>query len=803
MNLHRLSSPPFSKFLTAVCLALFLGASSRAVTPTEGCLQIIDAGHASVKVCPLEHTEVQVDISGFVARVTLVQQFRNPLNEPIEAVYTFPMSSRAAVDAMSMEIGDRTIKGLVKTREEAREAYEKAKSAGQAASLLDQERPNIFTQSVANILPGDTVKVRISYVEYLEYRDGQYTFAFPMVVGPRYIPGEMRVGGTDQVPDAGRITPPVTPEGTRAGHDVSVSVTLDAGFPLQDMRSELHDVDIERISDTRALIRLREKKEIPNRDFILHYAVAGSDIQDAVMTHTEGGNGYFTLIVQPPAQVKPKDVSPKEMMFIIDCSGSMRGFPIEKAKRTMRMCIEQMNPDDTFNLVSFAGGTGYCFDRPVPNTRANRERALAYLEALEGSGGTEMMTAIRAALEKQNDSERLRVVCFMTDGFIGNDMAILDAVRENVDKARVFAFGIGSSVNRFLIEGMGRLGRGDSEIVTLESDSDEAAQRFHERIHSPLLTDISIDFGGLPVGDIYPDPGALPDLFASRPLILKGRYAGQGAGTIVVRGRTAQGDFERRVNVDLPAQCPDHDVLAPLWARERIAWLMDQDWLGMQRGQPNKDVQGEITRLGLAYSLVTQYTSFVAVEERQITQGGQTKTIQVPVEMPDGVSYEGVFGESREAALGLAGGVATGAMPMSAPIPVILDSARPTRARPQSSNLTPKTVERETKPAPPVTKVEPIITDSDKLAVELRGLAGKLREGSYKEKAIEVVHGWVEVHIKLKDNSDAHLDELKRLGVKIVAHARANRLVLARIKVDDLNAIASLEYVEKIMPPKM
>ena len=209
---------------------------------------------------------------------------------------------------------------------------------------------------------------------------------------------------------------------------------------------------------------------------------------------------------------------------------------------------------------------------------------------------------------------------------------------------------MGNSVNRFLIEGMGRMGRGASEVVTLNSNADAAVERFRDRIQSPLLTDINIDFGGLPIEDVYPDPGATPDLFAARPLILKGRYTGSGDGQITVRGSTAEGPFERTVKVALPKESGDHDVLAPLWARERITWLMDQDWIGAQNGKPDGDIKQAVTDLGLRYNLVTQYTSFVAVEERKITEGGTTKTVQVPVEMPDGVSYEGVFGTDKRRA---------------------------------------------------------------------------------------------------------------------------------------------------------
>ncbi len=799
----------------AVLLAAWMGCPQHAVAQgvTEGCLQVIDDEGRPKELCPLKHTDVDVAISGFIARVTLTQQFKNPYDEPIEAVYTFPMSDRAAVDSMTMVIGDRVIKGVIKRREEARRIYEAAKQAGQTASLLDQERPNIFTQSVANIMPGAGIDITISYVEYLKYEDGEYEYSFPMVVGPRYIPGQptpppddaiqpdvvtgLRPGpvSTDQVPDASRITPPVTPKGTRAGHDIAVRVHLDAGVAIQDVRSELHEVVVERPSDNEAAVTLKAKDEIPNRDFVLRYAVAGAEIDDAVLVHAGEHGGFFTLILQPPERVAPEEITPKEMIFVIDRSGSMSGFPIEKAKKTMRLCIEQMNPNDTFNLVSFSSGLGYCFEKPMLNTPENRKRALEYLDDLHGSGGTEMMKAIHAALENQNDPERLRVVCFMTDGYIGNDMAILDAIQKNAGTARVFAFGIGNSVNRFLIEGMARAGRGASEVVTLAADGDDAVERFHERVHSPILTDITVDFGALAIEDVYPDPGAIPDLFAARPLMLKGRYTMSGEGVITVRGQTAAGPFERAITVTLPESEPEHDVLAPLWARARIAWLMDQDWRGIQRGQPAEDIKEAITQLGLTYSLVTQFTSFVAVEEKVVNEGGQSKTVQVPVEMPDGVSYTGVFGEREELAEGVAFGApmkarGAGAMKVlgnaffrtqaaadaSAPV-----SPEMARGRIQSTEL-----KEEVK-----AKLHPL----------LRGLPSKVVNGTYTSGAVKVRDGALDVFIQLTDDSAARLDALKKLGVKVVSHTRATKTLLAKVRVEDLVKLAGLDFVKRIDPP--
>jgi Ca-activated chloride channel family protein len=580
-------------------------------------------------LCPLRHTDVQVRIAGPLARVTVTQEFHNPFAEKIEAVYTFPLPPDSAVDDMTMQVGDRTIRGLIKPRDEARKIYEDARRTGRIAGLLDQERPNIFTQAVANILPGATVQIQIAYVETVPYEAGAYTFNFPMVVAPRYMP---RRG----VPDAERIAPPLTPEGTRAGHDVSVEVYLDAGVPIESLASPTHEVSVERPNPRQAVVKLRDQAAIPNRDFILQYGVAGHRIEDAVLTHT----GYFTLLLQPPDRLQPEEIAPKELVFVLDTSGSMSGFPIEKAKEAMALALDGLHPRDTFNLITFSGDTHILFPNPVPATPENRRIAREFLSSRSGSGGTEMMKAIRASLAPSDAPGRTRVVCFMTDGEVGNDLDILAEVQRHPN-ARVFAFGIGGSVNHFLLDGMARYGRGEVEYVGLQDDGSAAARRFHERVSSPLLTDISIDWGTLAVTGVY--PARIPDLFAAKPLVISGRYTSPGAGVIRLHGKMAGRDFTREIRVILPASQPDNAQLATLWARRRVEDLMSQDFAGLQRGAIRDDLKQQITQLGIDYRLMTPFTSFVAVEEKVITESGAPRRVEVPVEMPDGMSYEGFF----------------------------------------------------------------------------------------------------------------------------------------------------------------
>ena len=637
-----------------VLIVLFLPQAtvSAQTSETSGSLTVVDPQGKPKAMCPLKHTDVKAEISGFISRVVVTQQFENPFKEKIEAVYTFPLPQNAAVDDMTMIVGDRTVRGKILPREEARVVYEAAKASGHVAGLLDQERPNIFTQSVANIMPGEQVKITISYVETLSYVNGAYEFVFPMVVGPRYIPGEQqtsnhkRSGGggfspdTARVPDASRITPRPAPLGMRSGHDISLDVTLDAGLIIDNLASKSHLVDIQRPDIRSARLRLKGNSTIPNKDFILRYDVAGQAIQDAMLTHRSEKGGFFTMILQPPDRVVPEDVTPKELVFVLDTSGSMEGFPIEKAKETMKLALDSLYPSDTFNLITFAGDTEILFPEPVPATAANMRKAQAFLRSRSGGGGTEMMTAIKAALKPSDDQSHVRIVCFMTDGYVGNDMEIISEVQKH-QNARVFAFGIGSSVNRFLLDKMAEAGRGEVEYVALTDDGSAAARRFHERVRNPLLTDISIDWNGLPVADVYPQ--RIPDLFGAKPVVVTGRFTSPGRATIRLKGKMAGEDFVREVPVELPETMASHDVLASLWARARVDNLMGQDYQGAQSGNMRAELKDTITQLGIEYRLMTQFTSFVAVEEMIVTDGGQPRRIDVPVEVPAGVNPETAY----------------------------------------------------------------------------------------------------------------------------------------------------------------
>lgn len=726
----------------------------------SGALLVRDPRGELALECPLKHTDVRAEITGVIARVHVTQYFENTATDTIEAVYVFPLPHDAAVDQMDIGIGERTIKGNIKEREEARKAYEAARNAGKIAALLDQERPNIFMQSVANIRPGEKVRVHISYVERVPYESGTYSFAFPMVVGPRYIPGNVvgKQGGgwspdTDRVPDASRITPPVAPPDVRAGHDLAIQVKVDPGLPVQAMRSKLHEVDVQGMSVT-----LKKKTTIPNKDFVLEYDVAGAKIADTVLTHRQSsGHGYFTLILQPPQRVAPAEITPKELVFVLDTSGSMSGFPIEKAKEAMKHALSGLNPQDRFNLITFAGDTEILFPEPVAATAENLNRAHAFLASRQGRGGTEMMKAIRAALDPSDSAKHIRVVCFMTDGYIGNESEVIAEVKRHPN-ARVFSFGIGQSVNRYLLDKMAEHGRGEVEYVTLNDDGSAAAKRFHERVRSPLLTDIAIAWNGLPVTDVF--PGRIPDLFAAKPLVLTGRYTAGGRATVRLTGTMAGKPFTRDIPVTLPNVEPRFGVLGKMWARAKVDHLMH-----------DSGSKEEITQLGLAYRLMTPYTSFVAVEEKVVNENGKPRRVEVPVEMPDGVSHEGVFGDAAKL-VALAGGVGHGmSRAMIAPRPSFLPQPA---EKAEALNLEPA--------AQPTRQTQ----EAEKLHPALAGLRGT------QEVAVMV---WV------TDRTAANLAALQRLGFRLTGAPPAQpKLYAGRIGADKIAEIVRLGFVTYLAP---
>jgi Ca-activated chloride channel family protein len=563
--------------------------------------------------------------------------------------------------------------------------------------------------------------------------------------------------------------------------------------------------------------------------------VAGKKIEDALLTHSSGTGGFFTLILQPPERVTAEDVTPKELVFVLDTSGSMSGFPIEKAKETMKLALDNLYPYDTFNLITFAGDEHILFPEPVPATKENLRKAQEFLETRKGGGGTEMMKAIKASMDASDAQGHVRIVCFMTDGYVGNDMEIIGEVQKHPN-ARVFAFGIGSSVNRFLLDGMARYGRGEVEYVALNDDGSAAARRFYERVRSPLLTDISVDWNGFPVADVYPK--SVPDLFSAKPVILIGRYTGSGRGTIRLKGKMSGHDFVREIPVDF-SNSQQHDVLATLWARTRVDDLMSQDFKGAQAGNMQDEVKQAITQLGLDYRLMTQFTSFVAVEEMIVTDGGQPRRIDVPVEVPEGVNRAGVFGPEKTEAYANSGRTFYLANrpsgTLSAPSQTVVtrsgvNSARAKRAPSggtgggsgagQGSGVA--GVASAVPPAPNPTRAvmadeadaldgRRTLSPEEQKRAQLKSkfhpsvlaVIDRLKDSRANPSADEakfIHNGKAEVQIWLTEKSDDTMAKLKELGFEVVLDPKTAKMVIGRLPIEKLAELSELKFVRYVAP---
>lgn len=754
--------------------------------PAPGQLTILLKDGKAGNLCPLERTSVNADISGFGARVTVTQTFQNPTNEPIEAIYTFPLPQDAAVDRMQMQMGSRVIEAEIKRREEARQIYDAAKNAGQQAALLDQERPNVFTQSVANIMPGAKVKINISYVQILKFEEGQFEFVFPMVVGPRY---------TANAPDPGKIAPPITPKGTRTGANIDLTVNLDAGAPIQEFSSVLHKISMNRRGEEKGIIKLARADEIPNKDFILRYRTSTDTVQDAFVTHMGEKGGFFTLILMPPKAPRDTQIAPREVVFVMDQSGSQNGFPIAKSKELTLKLIKTLRPGDTFNVMGFNTSVKMLWTAAKPLTNENLKEAEAFVSGMQANGGTHIREGAVAALQGQNDPDRLRLVVFNTDGYVGDEALILDTIQKNRDRARMFTFGIGNSVNRYLIDQMAFEGKGDVEYVTLAEAADGAVNRFIARTRSPILTDVTASFTGVDVQDAL--PRAIPDVFSEKPVIITGRYTTAGAGKLKLSGKLGGQPWSKTIDLDFPAnaQAP---ALESLWARQRVDELTRRNHLAMAYPEASRVTNEDIIQVALQFGIMTQLTSFVAVEKKVVNIGGKQRTVAVPVEMADGVSYEGIFGAEKKldrgrgvvyqlsaatkSAPGGAGGFGGGGAPVNRPAVV----GGRTGGVPQSIDFI---------SYDPTNNSIVVREDDSKMKPEERR---KFRYATRVAKELREAKGQVEIEIWFKKLDDTVLAKLKKLGFKVDFADKSLKVAMGECDAKLLIEIAQIDEVDLV-----
>ncbi len=595
---------------------------------------------------PLKHTDVKAQVTVYVGAVTVTQQYHNPYDGKIEAVYVFPLPDDAAVRDFVMQIGERQIRGIVREREEAQKIYQEARAQGYVASLLTQDRPNIFTQSVANIEPGKQIDIKITYFHTLRYADGVFEFAFPMVVGPRYNPAGFQ-GGVGAVPagaggSSGQKTEVqvLRPEEISA-HDIALEVEVDARVAIDEVKSPSHVIVVDRPNPMQAKVTLSPHDRIPNKDFVLRYRAPGQKIRAALATHKDETGGYFTLMLHPPEKLADIPRTAREMIFVIDCSGSMSGQPLDAAKRAMERCLKRLAPEDTFTVIRFGSHASHFSPTPLAATPENVRAGLRFVEGLAANGGTEMIPAVQTALATPSEAGRYRIVSFMTDGFVGNDREVIGEVRRRLGSARLFSFGVGSAPNRYLIEGMARAGRAVAAYVLLDESSERAAGELYERIERPALTDLRIDWGRMDVADVHPNP--LPDLYVGRPVVLTGRFKGSGPAEVRITGKIGGKPHESAIAVNLDQPGLRHKALAAVWARGKIASLYDAaSW-----ANDPLELTGEIKTVALRYGLMSDWTAFIAVDSTAKTAGDHGTTVVQPVPVPKGVRYDTTVNEKK------------------------------------------------------------------------------------------------------------------------------------------------------------
>ncbi len=577
---------------------------------------------------PLKATSINVNIAGVIADVKVTQVYKNEGKRPIEAIYIFPASTKAAIYGMKMQIGERIIIAKIEKRKKARQAYEKAKREGKQASLLEEHRPNVFQMSVANIMPGDTIKTELRYTELISPKDGIYEFVYPTVVGPRYSTKSI----SEALPSENWVENPYLHQGRSPATNFDIKINLNSGVPLNSITSPSHKTVITYKGKSRARIVLAPKEKYSgNRDFILKYRLNGNVIQSGILLYKGKDENFFLLMVEPPKRISIDEVPPRDYIFIVDVSGSMRGFPLRISKRLIENIIKGLRQIDSFNILFFAGGSRILSPRSLKATPANISRALLMLKSYSGGGGTELLPALKRALSLPKDKNISRIVVIATDGYVTVEKEAFQIIRDNLGNANFFPFGIGTSVNRYIIEGMARAGKGEPFIVTKIEEAKYIAKKFFKYIQYPILTKINVNFEGFKAYDI--EPKKIPDLFSLRPILVYGKWRDKIKGSVTITGVSGNKAYHKTIYLSNLKASSLNSALKYLWARERIAYLADYNRIGN-----TKECIRKITRLGLKYNLITPYTSFIAIDTTYKRDGEKLVTVKQPLPLPAGVS---------------------------------------------------------------------------------------------------------------------------------------------------------------------
>lgn len=588
----------------------------------------------------LKHTNVEAEVAGNISEVEVTQVFSNPYDKPLEAIYKFPLPDDAAVDDMEIKIGNQIIRGEIKRSEEAVEIYEEAKEEGKTAALLEQERDNIFQQSLANILPGEEIEVTIRYSNSLRFEGENYEFIFPMVVAPRYSADDIQASGLGAIAAQSKV-----PQ-RRSGQDISVNLEIDAGVPIQNLTSPTHEITTQILSSSTS-ISLANSDEIPNKDLIVRYQVTGKATQSTMLTQADQRGGHFATYLIPAVDYQTEEIVPKDVVFLMDTSGSQAGAAIAQSKALMTHFVEGLNPQDTFTIIDFSSATKKLSQQPLKNTEKNRARAQHYIDRINAGGGTNLMNGINEVVNfPETEDGRLRTVVLLTDGLIGDDRTIIGMIENQLKPGnRIFTFGVGPSTNHFLLNRLAEVGRGESEIIPEQDDPQEVVAEFFEEIENPILTNVKVSWLGEGTApEIYPEH--MPDLYDNQPLVLHGKKGDRHNGQLKVIGTMAGGEtYEKIFDVNFD-QVQGNGAIAQLWGRAKIKeYMNDMYW------QTTTEGVNTVTNTALDYRLVSDYTSFVAVsDEIRVNPNAQPFTKDIPLETSADVELGSSAGSSTQSA---------------------------------------------------------------------------------------------------------------------------------------------------------
>lgn len=591
----------------------------------------VEDGDPDTDSFPLKETKVSVTINGSIAETYVTQTYTNEGQRAIHANYVFPASTKVAVHGMKMEIGDQVITAKIKEKEEAKEEFEEAKEEGKSASLLEQQRANVFTMDVANVMPGDSIRIQLHYTELITATEGTYQFVFPTVTGPRYPSSSEDDARGNLWAAAPYLMEGDTPPGT---YDIQVDIS--GGVPVSHIESSSHQIQVTPHGDSTTRVTLSNPENFAgDRDFILNYQLTGDAVDCGLTLHEgkeAGEENFFMLMVQPPNRYEPEDILPRDYVFVIDISGSMSGYPLDTAKTLIQSLVSSLNSNDSFNLVLFSNEATLMSDAPLAATQPNIEQALDFIDQLEGGGGTELAPALQLAVNTPNPDHKTRSIVTLTDGYLLGEREIFELIEDNLNRANFFSFGIGTSVNRYLIEGMAKTGGGEAFVATNSQEAEEEAKLFQKYIQAPILTDLQVNYGEFQVYDV--EPSLVSTLYAERPIVLFGKWKGQPSGTITITGKSGNQDYSTEILVNQVAPSDANHAIPYLWARTRVEQLTDYG----SYEELTPEVKAEVTQLGLNYSMLTPYTSFIAVTDTIRNQTGEGTDVNQPLPLPSQVS---------------------------------------------------------------------------------------------------------------------------------------------------------------------